>query len=1182
MQLKFFLAASAASVSLACGLMAAPAMAQQITTGIEGTVNGDAGKPIPGATVTVTDTRTGVSHTATTGSAGTFSVTNLTTGGPYSVRVEAPGYEGQTIDNVETTLQGNTSLGFKLTSGGGTIVVTAARVVVTQLAVGPGQSFTTQVLANAPSFNRDVRDIIRLDPRVSLDRDDGGSGQDRISCLGGNDRGNTFTVDGLPQSDIYGLNDTGFSSRSSTPLPYDAIRETQVQFAPFDVEYGQFTGCSINVVTKSGSNKLHGGGFFEYSDAGMRGNKLEYLGSTITVAPVKPDKHWGVNLGGPVIKDRIFLFGAYEHEDAGQAQDEGPSGAGYASSFATITAAQFQQISDILKNQYGVDTGPLVHSRPYKNDRYFGRIDIQLTDNQRLEGTYQHLEESTLKPDDLFTTGTSLQAVGQNTFFVSGTKSDYWSARLYSDWNDRLSTELRYSHAHVQDLQDPFGGGEAQSANPIPRIIVGIDNPTGNDAAVLGGPGTSRSANDLRTDVDQYRALAKYDAGRNQIKLGLELNRAHVFNLFVQNATGTLVFRNVADLQAGLLSPGTGSNNTTTTASNVIPGSTEGAFGNFSATGDINSAAADFTRDIFSFYAQDEWSPTDRLKIVAGFRMDMFSGGHPPANPVFYQRYGITNATGFDQVEPVLQPRLGVTYDLPDFAVFSRAQLHGGLGIFSGGDPLVWFGNAFQNNGVTFGLGTLQSAGCPPQSANFQYKVTDASGKFTGVPACIKSAGAALAAQGQAANQSIDPNIKMPTVIRANIGFEANLDFAPSGFFSGWKLNLDYIYSRYENPFNVVDLAQAIDVRKGLAGYTVDGRPIYATIDPVAAGCSAKLVSFDPTPTYTGLSAACYTTARGADIMLNNAGSYRSHNASFILSKYSNHGIFTQGGSTYFTIGYAYSDSHDRRNMYNSTAGSNYGITAAFDRQNPDESPGFYQSKHNISVGMNWAETLFSDLKSSLGLTFVARHGRPYSLTFTGNNVFNGTSNGLTTNDTALLYIPTGPSDPNVVFVDTLSSTGAVTSTAAENAARLDSFIGGLKCADKYRGMSIPRNTCSNDWYYDMDLTVSQELPGPGHLFGRNDKIKLYATVDNFLNLLNARWNQQRRRNFMGVQDVALLGRSAVTVNGKTLFPALNGVDAQGRYVISSVSGIDTFDTDNQINVSSSVWRLKVGISYNF
>ena len=781
------------------------------------------------------------------------------------------------------------------------------------------------------------------------------------------------------------------------------------------------------------------------------------------------------------------------------------------------------------------------------------------------------------------TSGSNQAIVGENTFYLSGTKSDYYSGRLYSDWNDRLSTELRYAHAHVQDLQDPFGGGEAQSSNPIPRIIVGLDNPTGNDIVVVAGPGRSRTANDLRTTVEQYRATVKYDADKHKIKFGIDLNRAHVFNLFLQDATGTFVFRNLADLQAGLLSPGTGSNQTSTTASNVISGATEGAFGNFTPSGDVNTAAADLRRDNLAFFAQDDWQVSDRLSVVAGVRIDWFSGNHPAENPNFYRRYGITNATGFEALEPIVEPRLGITYDVPDFAVFSRAQLHGGVGIFSGGDPLVWFGNAFQNNGQAFGLGSLQAPGiCPTQSSTFQYKVLDANGKFTGVPACIKTAGGALGAQGNAANQSVDPDLKVPTVFRANIGFQANLDFAPTGFFSGWQLNLDYIYSRYENPFNVVDLAQAIDVRKGLSGYMIDGRPIYAAIDPIAAGCSAKLVSFDPTPTYTGLSTACYNTSRGADLMLTNAGSFRSHNASVILSKYSNHGIFTEGGSTFFSLGYAYSDSHDRRNMYNSTASSNYGITAAFDRQNPDESPGFYQSKHNISVGMNWAETLFSDLKTSLGLTFVARGGRPYSLTFTGNGTFNSTNQGLTTADTALFYVPTGPGDPNVVFTDTLDSKGNVVTTAAQNAARLDSFISGLPCADKYRGRSIPRNTCTNDWYKDMDLTVSQELPGPGRLFGRHDKIKLYATIDNFLNLLNPGWNLQRRRSFMGVQDLAFLGRSAVTSGSTTIVPAVPAIDAQGRYVFGSMSSLDTFTSDNQINVSSSVWRLKVGISYNF
>ena len=264
--------------------------------------------------------------------------------------------------------------------------------------------------------------------------------------------------------------------------------------------------------------------------------------------------------------------------------------------------------------------------------------------------------------------------------------------------------------------------------------------------------------------------------------------------------------------------------------------------------------------------------------------------------------------------------------------------------------------------------------------------------------------------------------------------------------------------------------------------------------------------------------------------------------------------------------------------MYNSTAGSNYDVTAAFDRQNPLASRGFYSSKHNISVNTSLAETFFGeDLETRLGITFVARAGRPYSLTFTGSGIFNDSASGA---DNALAYIPTGPNDPNVVFLPTLSSAGAVLRTAQQNAADLDSFISSLPCADEARGRSIERNTCSNDWYYDMDLTLSQDIPGPGHFFGWDDKIKLFATVDNFLNLLDDSWNVQRRRDFGGRQDIATAGRSAVVVSGTTLAAAVPGVDSQGRYVISGFT--NTFDTDNQINVSSSVWRLKVGISYDF
>ena len=156
------------------------------------------------------------------------------------------------------------------------------------------------------------------------------------------------------------------------------------------------------------------------------------------------------------------------------------------------------------------------------------------------------------------------------------------------------------------------------------------------------------------------------------------------------------------------------------------------------------------------------------------------------------------------------------------------------------------------------------------------------------------------------------------------------------------------------------------------------------------------------------------------------------------------------------------------------------------------------------------------------------------------------------------MYLPTGVNDPNI----------SPTSNMAAVQGLVD-FANGLGCARKYIGTSIPRNTCSNDWYYDMDLSLSQEIPGPGRFFGRNDKIKLYASMDNFLNFLDSSWNLQHRRNFEGFQDVA----------------SVSGVDAQGRYIFipsPNGQGYSTFANDNGVNVSSSVWRVKFGISYDF
>jgi Carboxypeptidase regulatory-like domain/TonB dependent receptor len=1137
MQIRYYLAASAAALSIAT-VVATPAMAQQITSGIEGSVSDANGNAITGATVTVTDTRTGSERVLTSDGSGGFRVGNLVTGGPYIVTVKASGFEGQTVENVSINLQGNTSFAFELTSSdsGDVIVVSGSRAKVTQLAVGPGSSYNLETLEGFPSITRDVRDIIRLDPRVSLDRD---NDVDRISCLGGNDRGNTFTVDGVVQADVFGLNGTPFAARNALPLPFDVIRETSVEFAPFDVEYSDFTGCAVNVVTKSGQNKFHGSAFFTFTNQDFRGDTAGEADSI--VAPFK-EKRWGATLGGPIIKDRLFFYAGYEEADDADANETGPAGGGFANSANFVTQAQFDRFAQIAKDVYGQDIGGYPVSLPQSSVRYFGRLDGFITDSQRLEVTYQRLEENNVESDF----GTS-NLTGLNSFEAEGTISDYYSVRLYSDWTDRISTEIRLSRAEVGDVQGPVGGGEAQSDSPIVRLAVAVPTVAGQTTQVgllSTGPGVFRSANQLDTKVDQARFLLNLDADDHQIKIGAEYNDLEVFNLFAVNATGTLFFSSLNNFEQGILSDGT-----TTFANNaqILSGASVGAEINATPTGDINEAAARFGRRIYSFFAQDEWQATDRLSLTAGVRIQLYDGDAPRANPTFLARYGFTNANPFSRIEPAILPRLSATYDFDDAGFFNRSKLTGGVGIFSGGDPVVYFSNAFSNNGFSTGFGALNNATCAAVNAPAGPVDVVVGGQFTGFPGCARQAGSDQATRGLADLQSTDPNFKNPSVLRANVSFETNLGDG-EGFFSGWNLKLDYIYSNFRNTLNFVDLSQIPNPALGVSGFTVDGRPIYRAIDPTATGCAARLQGTGGTPpVYTGVTAACFATSRDDEIQLTNGPSFNSHVASLALSKRFDRGMFTEGGSLNFAVGYAFTDSSDARNNASSTATSSYDNQAAFDRQAPAVSTALTESRHNFTLALNLKEQFFGEYDTSMGLFFSARSGRPYSLTFNNGGVFNDSASG---NDNALLYIPTGVSDPNL---SPTSNAAAVTS--------LVDYVSASNC--KFTpGESIKRNSCRNDTVLDLDLRFSQELPGPGRLFGVEDKLELFADFDNFLNFIDSSENVFRRRG--GSSGLVTL------VDG--------GVDSQGRYIISNFNP----DDENTIGFSSSVWRIQLGVRYKF
>ena len=939
-----------------------------------------------------------------------------------------------------------------------------------------------------------------------------------MNCLGGNSRGNAFTIDGIRSGDSFGLNSSGTSARNTFPVPFDAVAATAVEFSPIDVQYGQFTGCAINTTTKSGTNELHGSLFGLYTGDKLTGKKIE--------GEDRPSNfnnyNWGAEIGGPIIKDKLFFYGAYEETDAGGIQNEG-IGAGFSRPTTAFTQSEADRAAAAIQSIFGRDVGEQVTTLPRTSRRFFGRLDWNINDDHRLEGTYAKLDELSLVSDDLGS-GRGEYTFSEN-FYNVGSDTTSYSLRLFSNWTDNFSTEVRASRINVGDIQDPLGGGEQQSANPIPRVAIG---PLSFSNEFFGqnfasGPGIFRSANQLDTQVDQLKVAGTYVMNDHTITGGYELDKLDVFNLFVINATGTLFFDDVAALEAG--------------TPRLIRQ-------NGSFTGDINDAAAAFSRNNHTLYVQDEWQINQDLQLVAGLRYDFFkSSDEPQLNTVFQQRYGFANSQAFDGFS-ILQPRIGLTWDLPT-SKYGETTLTAGYGRFTGGDPTVFFSNAFQNFGGTIALGDAgDSIGSNDTCTAADLAGSIVNGQFVGLPTCLATEQQARTAVFDADVAATDPNFTPPSVDRFSLGMSHYVDGTGISFLDGWHANLDFIYSNTRNAVDFVDLGIAQN------GTAPDGRPIYANIDPLLAGCGATLSA--DLRSYNGTSAACFAGADvGQSIILTNAVNGGGSAVSF-SAQFTKQFELANTATMDVRLGYAYSDAEVGNAGNSSTAGSNFEEVTTSDFNNVPIADSFFNNKHNFVLGTTFRDELWDDLASTFGIFARVRTGRPLGYVFdarTSRDAFGDSDDEAR----SLLYIPTGPNDPLVNFAAGFDTNG---------------FFNFIEANDlsQYAGSIVPRGAATQPTTADIDLRFTQEVPTliKGH------KLEFSVNFENFLNFIDSDWGVQR---FVGTSNTA------------------EGVDVVGATIVNGVYQYNTFIGNGQTppspvsifnDTGDTLWRIQVGAKYKF
>jgi hypothetical protein len=286
--------------------LAVPLSAQRITGDITGTVSDPSGGIIAGATVTAVNKGTNATRTATTTDTGFYRISELAVG-VYKVTASANGFK-VTEREVQVATGQITTADFSLTVGDKNETVTVeAAIPLIELTGNLSNNVDQQRIVDIPLNGRDFNSLLGITPGVQ--RAPGGGFQ-AVNVNGGRVDSNNYLLDGMYNNDRYygdsSLNQTGVVGIPATLVPMDAISEFTVQQTP-SAEFGVKGGAAINVQMKSGTNAWHGGAhYFRHTDFADARNFFAADKTAIR------NQQYGANVGGPIVKDKTFIFGYWE------------------------------------------------------------------------------------------------------------------------------------------------------------------------------------------------------------------------------------------------------------------------------------------------------------------------------------------------------------------------------------------------------------------------------------------------------------------------------------------------------------------------------------------------------------------------------------------------------------------------------------------------------------------------------------------------------------------------------------------------------------------------------------------------------------------------------------------------------------------------------------------------------
>ncbi len=567
-------------------------MAQVTTSSLSGKITDAKGETLPGATVVAVHIPTGTQYAALCDNSGNFRIQNMRIGGPYKVDVSFVGYSSNTYTDIYLKLGENYVQNGQLTETTTSlqeIVVTAGlkNSILSSERAGTQTNVSGRELASMPSISRSITDFTKFTPQA------------QGNSFGGRDgRFNTITIDGAAFNNNFGLSTNPLPGGEAQPIALDAIEEISVSMAPYDVRMSQFTGASINAVTRSGDNEFKGSVYTYIRPELFTGNTVD--GKEVVGANSRSSLNFGGRIGGPIIKNKLFFFlsGEYGTETIPGVTWK-PSTNGVANPDLNISRtleSDMIAVRDHLMETYNYDPGKYKDFDPFKNinTKLLARVDWNINKDNKFTIRYndvvgtsdQQTNANSGPPNNARNSGriSSQSMAFSNAFYGFKNTVRSITGELNSSIGTKLSNKFLASYTFIQDTR-------TSNSDLFPFVDIW----EGGDQYMSFGYELFSYNNDVQNKTLTFTDNLTINLNNHTLTTGISFDRLFFRNSYIREGTSYYRYASVDDF---------------------LNGADPSGFGVTYGYNGVDAPGATATFGFASLYAQDEWQVVPKLKFT--------------------------------------------------------------------------------------------------------------------------------------------------------------------------------------------------------------------------------------------------------------------------------------------------------------------------------------------------------------------------------------------------------------------------------------------------------------------------------------------------------------------------------------------------------------------------------------